>query len=32
MNQILVDLLSVMAAVAASPLFHVPGFLACMLQ
>jgi hypothetical protein len=32
MNQFLADLLSAMAAVAVSPLFYVPGFLACMLQ
>jgi hypothetical protein len=31
-NQFLADLLSAMAAIAASPLFFVPGFLACMLQ
>jgi len=32
MNQFLADLLSAMAVIVASPLFFVPGFLACMLQ
>jgi len=32
MNHLVVGLLFAMAAIAASPLFFVPGFLACMLQ
>jgi hypothetical protein len=32
MNQFLSGMRAAMAAIAAFPLFYVPGFLACMLQ